>query len=255
MIELLDPTSSAGAGGGLDDAALEGTIALSPGALVACMIQSLDGAVAVDGRSGGLGSSDDQRVLAALRGTSDVVLVGASTVTTEEYGPVWMAQARRERRLGRGQEPLPRLAVVSGRASLDPGAKIFTETREDQPPAPRPLVFVTAQAEPARVRALAEVAEVVTAGDTSLDLHALRSRLASIGTGRVSCEGGPHLLQSLLGAGLVDGACVTAAPLFVPAGATRLPSTEGPGVLVRMGLRAVLRSGDHLFLSYDREQP
>ena len=43
------------------------------------MITSLDGAVAIDQRSGGLGGPADQRVFHLLRDLADVVLVGAGT--------------------------------------------------------------------------------------------------------------------------------------------------------------------------------
>src|SRR5437763_6912934 len=66
------------------------------------MIAAVDGATAVDGRSGALGGPADHRVFAALRSLADVVLVAAGTVRAEGYGPA----------------PLP-IAVVSGTLELD----------------------------------------------------------------------------------------------------------------------------------------
>ena len=51
------------------------------------MISSVDGATAVEGRSGGLGGPADRKVFAALRSLADVVLVAAGTVRAEHYGP------------------------------------------------------------------------------------------------------------------------------------------------------------------------
>jgi len=76
------------------------------------MITSLDGAVAVDQRSGGLGGPDDQRVFATLRQLADTVLVGAGTARAERYGPP--------------QKPGQRIAVVTRSADLDWSTPLFT---------------------------------------------------------------------------------------------------------------------------------
>jgi RibD C-terminal domain len=47
--------------------------------VVVNMITSIDGATAVDGRSGGLGGPADKAVFRALREVPDVILVGAWT--------------------------------------------------------------------------------------------------------------------------------------------------------------------------------
>ena len=73
------------------------------------MIASVDGATAVEGRSGALGGPADRRVFAALRSLADIVLVAAGTVRAEHYGPA----------------ALP-IAVVSGSLRLDWEAPFFT---------------------------------------------------------------------------------------------------------------------------------
>ena len=52
-----------------------------------CMIASLDGSTVVAGTSGGLSNPDDLAVLATLRRAADAIVVGASTVRQEGYGP------------------------------------------------------------------------------------------------------------------------------------------------------------------------
>ncbi len=52
------------------------------------MITSADGAVAIDGVSGGLGGSSDRSVFRHLRSIADGVLVGAETVRRERYSPI-----------------------------------------------------------------------------------------------------------------------------------------------------------------------
>src|SRR5438270_2060529 len=73
------------------------------------MIASVDGATAVAGRSGGLGSLADKRLFAVLRSLADAVLVAAGTVRAERYGP--------------GTLPI---AVVSRSCHLDWQAPFFT---------------------------------------------------------------------------------------------------------------------------------
>ena len=50
------------------------------------MVATVDGATAVDGRSGGLGGPADKGVFGAIRAVADVILVGAGTVRAERYG-------------------------------------------------------------------------------------------------------------------------------------------------------------------------
>jgi riboflavin biosynthesis pyrimidine reductase len=56
--------------------------------VVLSMVSTLDGAIALDGVSGGLGNSTDQAVFLHTRRHADVVLVGAETVRAEGYRPL-----------------------------------------------------------------------------------------------------------------------------------------------------------------------
>src|SRR3954452_15153851 len=71
------------------------------------MISSLDGAIAVNGRSGLLGGPGDRQVFHALRSLADVILVGAGTARAEGYGPARIDPDAQERRRARGQHPVP----------------------------------------------------------------------------------------------------------------------------------------------------
>ena len=58
-------------------------------------VSSADGAVTLDGASGGLGGPGDQRVFQLLRDLADVILVAAGTVRNEGYGyPRFSAERR-----------------------------------------------------------------------------------------------------------------------------------------------------------------
>jgi riboflavin-specific deaminase-like protein len=184
------------------------------------MVSSADGAVAVDGRSGGLGGDADRLAFRRLRDACDAILVGAGTVRAEDYGPPRADAARRAARVAAGASPAPQLLVVTGRADLDPDAKLFRATREDGVPAP---IVVTRELAPdGAVEALREVAEVVTFGRDAVDLAAVLRWCRVRGWRRVLCEGGPALGGALLAAGLLDEVLVTLAPMLVAGDAGRI---------------------------------
>ena len=62
------------------------------------MVTALDGAVAVDGVSGGLGGEGDRAAFRSLRSLADVVVVGAGTAMAEDYGPVVRVHHPEQRR-------------------------------------------------------------------------------------------------------------------------------------------------------------
>jgi len=191
------------------------------------MIGSVDGAAAVDGRSGGLGGPADRKVFAALRSLADVVLVAAGTVRAEHYGP--------------GTLPI---AVVSGSLRLDWDTPFFTAATH------RPIV-ITAGRAPADGRQQAEtVADLVVAGDAEVDLAAAVAQLGERGFGHVLAEGGPSFNGSLAAAGLLDELCLTIAPVLVSGDAKRI--LVGPGLQPPpdMGLRSLCEEDGYLFARY-----
>jgi 5-amino-6-(5-phosphoribosylamino)uracil reductase len=178
------------------------------------MVGSLDGAVAVDGTSGGLGGEGDRSAFRALRALGDVVVVGLGTAAAESYRPTWEAR-HVTARAARGQPPLPRLAMVTG------SGRVPTDLRALEDPARPPLVVTTStgatEARP-RVAGRAEVVVVPATGDGSVDLTAAIRILADHGLRRVVCEGGPTLNNAMLTAGVVDELFVTIAPVLVGGG-------------------------------------
>ena len=211
-------------------------------------VASADGAVTVDGRSGGLEAPGDREVFGLLRELADVVLVGAGTARAEGYRGARTSPEREARRRARGQAPVPPIAVVSRGADLDPASPLFTDTTV------APLVLTAAEAPAEACRALAAAgAEIVVAsgGDPeTTDPAAIVAALAARGLGRVLCEGGPALFGSLLAAGLVDELCLSLAPQLAGPGAARI--VEGPGLAAPRPLQlvAVVGHADGLLLRY-----
>jgi riboflavin biosynthesis pyrimidine reductase len=117
----------------------------------------------------------------------------------------------------------------------------------------RPVV-VTAGTSPARIRdELSRVADVIVAGETSVDFAAAVSALADRGLTRIHCEGGPSLFASLLAADVIDELCLTVSPLLVAGEAGRISSGDIPEPR-DMTLAGVLRSESMLLLRYLRDR-
>ncbi|WP_164863589.1 pyrimidine reductase family protein [Agromyces sp. LHK192] len=209
-------------------------------------VSSLDGAVTIDGRSGGLGDEADRLAMRVLRTLADVVVVGAGTVRAEGYGGIRVDDEDAEWRIARGMPPQPRLAIVSSALDLDPGHPVFAKA------VVRPIVATQAGSARARRDALAEVAEVLICGDEEVDLRATRDALAAAGLRQVLCEGGPHLFGTLLSAGLVDELCLSLSPTLVGGGAGRIVQ-GAPEADRRMRLLHAIPAGDLLLLRYARD--
>lgn len=211
MRQLLPP------GGELHDDGLIAMYAVPPGPHVrAGFAASVDGAVAVDGRSGGLSSPADKVVFPVLRAASDVVLVGAGTARAEGYGPVQLPEHLRGVRARQGRTPRPALAVVTASGRLDPASRLFQD--------PEQWVLVLMPESRVGRRPLPAHVEQVAVGDTVVDPGRMLSELGARGLHRVLCEGGPHLLGTLLEADLVDELCLTLSPLLVGDGPWLLPA-------------------------------
>jgi len=211
--------------------------------LRANFISALDGAISVDGRSGGLGTPGDHRVFRVLRALTDAVLVGWGTAAAEGYGPITADSADGRFRTGLGRPPVAPVVVVSRRASLPPDSLLVTD-------AVAPTVLVTcAAADPGRRAALAAAgADVLVCGDDDVDLPAALDALAARGLEQVLCEGGPALLRAALAAGVVDELDLSIAPLLVGGGAGLLPlALPAPA---RAELVQLLTEDDALFTRY-----
>lgn len=201
--------------------------------LRADFVLSVDGAIAVDGRAGPLGSPADKAVFTALRTVADAVIVGAGTARAEDYGPVRHRPAAADWRAARGRSPETPLVVVTRSGGIPVGARFLVG----------PLLV----AAPEGV-AVPEGIEVIRTVEPTALVAALHER----GLTRLLCEGGPALLTSFLQAGVVDELCLTTAPTVVgdgprllgaaPATDLRLTSLvyDDPGVLLARW--AVVRS-------------
>jgi riboflavin biosynthesis pyrimidine reductase len=236
-------------GDGLDEAGLARLYACPPGRwLRANMVSSADGAAALEGATRALSSDGDRRVFALLRTLADVIVVGASTARIERYAPV----RRHElwQRLRDGRPPTPPIAVVTARLDLDPHSRLIASA----PPHARTIVITTAQAPAERRAKLAGRADVIVAGQETVDLRAAVEALADRGYQRLLTEGGPHLLAQFVAAGLLDELCLTIGPLLAGPAASRIVAgVLSPAQPQALTLAHVLEDNGFLLCRYTRK--
>lgn len=208
--------------------------------LRAGFVVTTDGGIAFDGSSRVLQTPSDEAAFHALRAVTDAVVVGAGTARAEGYGPVRPRPGGQAWRRQHGRSAAPPLVLVSRSLELEPADRCFGGSA-------RAVVVTCDAAPPDARRAVAEVADVVVAGDDDVDLPAAIAALHDRGLVRLLCEGGPHLLTSLLEAGLVDELCLTLAPLLVGTAPSLL--TQALPEPVRLELRHLVDGGDGALLA------
>jgi riboflavin biosynthesis pyrimidine reductase len=224
-----------------DEALSDWRVAGDDGLRVALnMIASVDGRIAVNGRSAALGGPADRALFHALRARADAVMAGAGTVRSERYGPIIRDRAVRERRVEQGLSPQPLAVIVSRRLDLDPTLPLLHD-RESR------VVIVTP-----------------TAGDlpycrASVDYirgASLRTALGELrenyGAHLILCEGGPSLNASLAVESLIDELFLAISPQLVgdAQGAGALLTGGAPAKPQQLELRMLLEHDSQLYARY-----
>jgi riboflavin biosynthesis pyrimidine reductase len=186
------------------------------------MIASADGATAVDGVSGPLGSPADKAVFATMRETADMVLVGAATARAEHYGPPKRADLR--------------IALVSRALDIDWGSALMTSGQA--------LIVTTETAGP-----VPEQIPTIRAGERDVDLSAALRELHARGANIIMCEGGPSMNGQLIAQGLVDELVLTLSPALVAGDSSRVAHGLSTA-FTNLSLVHVLEEDGSLFLRY-----
>lgn len=214
--------------------------------LMCNMISSLDGAIAIDGVSGGLGGPADKAVFSALRALADVIVVASGTVIAENYRKPQTPQRIQESRIQRGQSPLPRIAMISGSLSIEADHRMFD-------PAARPLIITHAASPEDKRSMLAEVADIIIAGEREVDLTNALEQLGSLGARCALLEGGPTLNGAFAAADLIDEWCLSSAPLIVGGNTGRAVMSNRTFEPRRYFLARTLHEDGFLFHRYLRD--
>jgi riboflavin-specific deaminase-like protein len=217
--------------------------------LVLNMVSTLDGRIAIGGRSGGIGNQADRALFHGLRTQADAVMAGAGTVRTERYGRLVRSPERRSVRERAGLPPDPLAVVVSARLDLpadlpllqSPESTVLVLTCSN-----RPLPVV-----PARVESMLGEASAAADGRSALVMRPLLERLRTEhGIRAIVCEGGPRLNDGLLREGLVDELFLSLAPKLAGGNEPTLVMGAGFTPPFELELVSVLESEHHLFTRY-----
>ena len=186
-------------------------------------VSSADGAATVEGVSGGLGTSADHRVFSLARRDADVVLVGAGTVRAEGYDGELVDAEASTWRTARGLDAHPEVAVVTEGLHLAASDPFFVRAPR------RPVVLTSAAAlgeHADRAAALAEVADVLAAGETDVEPAVALALLAARGHRVIHGEGGPRLFGSVAAAGCLDELQLSLSPVLAGGDGPRILASE-----------------------------
>lgn len=204
------------------------------------MVESIDGATAVDGGASALNDRDDRQLFLALRAVADVVMNGAETVRSENLGPIRMSDEMASWRADAGLAPLPEMVILTRSLDLDPGHRVFSK------PEQRPTVITAVDVEPSRLESIQEVANVIQIDP--LDGSGIVSALADHDV--ILCEGGPTINALLIRAGVVDEVNLTVAPKLALGDSKRVASGPQLQPPLTMRLDRRLIGEQSLFLRF-----
>src|SRR5205823_2540384 len=159
--------------------------------------------------------------------------VASGTMRAENYGPVVMPEGVQRERRARGQEPVPAIALVSSSCRFDWSSPFFIAATS------RPYIVTVDSADSAARKQASEVAEVIVAGDETIDLGRAVDELGARGAGTILAEGGLTLNGELAQARLLDELCVTLAPLLASGDAKRLIAGSALAELAQLALQSI----------------
>ena len=222
--------------------------------LVLNMVSTVDGRIAIDGRSGAIGSDADRELFHGLRTQADAVMAGAGTVRTERYGRLVRSAERRARRERAGLAPDPVAIVVSARLDLPADLPLLQSSES------KVIVLTAADRElppvPADVQIVRGPSSRAADGRAALVMRPLLEQLrARHGVRSIVCEGGPRLNDGLLREGLVDELFLSFAPKIAGGNEPTLVVGAGFTPPRELALAWLLESGGDLFMRYRVEGP
>lgn len=209
-------------------------------------VSSIDGASTVGSLSGPLGGPADKRLFDLLRRLSDVIVVGAGTLRSEKYDAMRLSTEASRWRIDHGLTAQPHFAIVSSRLDLDAASDVFVNAPV------RPIVLTADSADPHARRGLARVADVISCGEIRAGGKQMVEVLTTRGLKQMHCEGGPHLLGTLIADDVLDELCLTTSPLLEGGVGPRITSGATDAVSRSMALDHVLISAHMLFTKYSR---
>lgn len=189
------------------------------------MVSTVDGAAnGESGKSGSINNDADKAVFDALRAQADAIVVGAGTARTERYRVTAVP-----------------LVIVSH------SGQVPEQLREADP---GKVVMAVCATSPglAEARELLGPENVIVAGESQVDLLAVKAALVDRGLRNLLSEGGPSLLRDLLAAGAADELCLTVVPRAI--GGVHPRIVMGESVAVELDLAVLLEQDGTLLARY-----
>lgn len=213
------------------------------------MVASVDGAIAIDGLSGGLGGEGDSIVFRAIRASCDWIVAASGTVRAERYRIPRSSEEVARRRGALGRPDTPRLAVVTQSVDLDPTLPLFAERPAD---APKALVITGANPPSEAVERIGEAAEWCHLSTERPTSEAIIGALGARGAEVVLVEGGPTFNGQMVDAGLIDEVCLSISPHLVGGPSPRIVHRSTTATPCDLRLERVLEHDGALFVRYTR---
>ncbi len=192
--------------------------------VLAHFAMTADGKISTSHKTPSLFTSPaDKLRLQEVRAGADAILVGRGTVAADTMSMGLSREDLQRDRVKRGLPPAPLRVIVSNSGRLDGKWKVFQSSASPL------IVFSTRQMSPRQQTGVARKAELFLFPEETVDLRVMLEILRrDFGVRRLVCEGGGTLLHSLAALDLVDGICLTVAPVIF--GGRLAPSLTGlPG--------------------------
>lgn len=165
---------------------------------------------------------DDFDRVDQIKSGVDAVMVGIGTVIADDPSLTVKSQERIGDRVNSGRPEHPVRIVVDSKCRIPPDAKVLHKGHG------RRIVVVSRAVSPENLARISQYADIITCGETEVDLSALFEELGREGIGRVMVEGGGTLISGLFRAGLVDELSMFVGSMII--GGTDAPTlADGPG--------------------------
>ncbi|MCX4971030.1 dihydrofolate reductase family protein [Streptomyces sp. NBC_00654] len=192
-----------------------------------------------------LSNTDDFDRVDEVRASCDAILIGATTMRTDNPRLLVNSEERRATRIAEGRSEYPLKVTVTRTGNLSSDLKFWHHGGDK-------LVFTVDEAVEKVRAALGGLADVVSVG-TELDWGLVLDDLGRRGVGRLMVEGGGTIHTQLMAQDLADELHLAVAPLLVGQSAAPrfLGAADYPGgTTARMRLLETRAIGDVVLLRY-----
>jgi riboflavin biosynthesis pyrimidine reductase len=186
-------------------------------------------------------------VFSAIRAVPDVIVVASGTVIAENYRTAQTTPEIQKQRVASGQSAIPRITIVTQSLRIDRDHRVFE--------GPIKPIIITSSTSPLAARAtLAPVADLIIAGEGTVDLDAALIELAKAGAQTVLLEGGPTLNGAFVDADLIDELCLSFAPMMLGGDSPRIVAKSTNTTPHPLTLDRILHQDGYLFHRYLRQR-